>query len=580
MIVSPESFKILNIMKWSKALIPTLKENPKEAETASHKLLVRGGFITQHQSGVYTFLPLGWKVILKVQQIIREEMNKIGAQEVLMPALTSGEVWKKSGRWDSFGKDMFKLQDRKGKDIALAPTHEEIISLMAKDFIKSYRDLPQIWYQLQTKFRDEPRPRGGILRVREFIMKDSYSFDTDWEGLEKSYELHKKAYTRIFERCGLTFKIVEASSGLMGGKKSEEFMVLSETGEDRIAHCENCGYTANLEVAKGLINSNEIGGKFQNKELVYTPNVKSVEEVANFLEIDPALIVKSLLYQNSDGKTVLVLIRGDYEINENKLSAVIGSDYQLASPEFIKERFGVEVGFLGPIDIKVDRIIADESVKYSQNFVVGANKENHHIVGVKISDLKIDEFVDVRTINNGDLCPHCGSPIKVQNALEIGHIFQLGTRYSDSLDVKYTDADGNLKPIIMGSYGIGVGRIMAAAVELYNDEKGIIWPYSIAPYQVNIIEINPQKTNQISQKLYDNLQESGFETLWDDRQTTAGVKFKDAELVGIPINIVVSENRIKNNDVEIQIRKDASKLNVNISEVINVINNVIEEKGL
>jgi prolyl-tRNA synthetase len=567
-------------MRWSRALIPTLKENPREAETPSHRLLLRGGFITQHQSGVYTFLPLGWKVMLKIQNIIREEMDAIGAQELLMPALTTGDVWKQSGRWESFGKDMFKLKDRKGKDIALAPTHEEIISLLAKDYIKSYRDLPQIWYQLQTKFRDEPRPRGGILRVREFIMKDSYSFDRDWEGLEVSYQKHKEAYTKIFQRCGLKFVVVEASSGLMGGKKSEEFMVITEAGEDAIAVCENCGYHANVEVAKAKLPNNVKTGPFKTKEMVQTPNVKSVEEVSAFLGVEPSLIVKSILFNNAEGRTTLVLIRGDYEINEAKLKQVLGDGYELASPGFVMQKFGVEVGFVGPIGINVDKIIADESVRLIDNFVIGANKSDHHIVGVKISDLKIDEFADLRIVKDGELCERCGAPLKVKNALEVGHIFQLGTKYSDSLDVKYADADGTLKPIIMGSYGIGVGRVMAAAVELYHDEKGIIWPFSIAPYHINIVEINPQKTAETTEKIYRELKESKFETLWDDRNISAGVKFKDAELIGIPINIVVSENNLSRGEVEIQVRKDGSKFNTKLEVLRETLESVVKDKEL
>ena len=567
-------------MRWSRALIPTLKENPKEAETPSHRLLLRGGFITQHQSGVYTFLPLGWKVMLKIQNIIREEMDAIGAQELLMPALTTGDVWKQSGRWESFGKDMFKLKDRKGKDIALAPTHEEIISLLAKDYIKSYRDLPQIWYQLQTKFRDEPRPRGGILRVREFIMKDSYSFDRDWEGLEVSYQKHKEAYTKIFQRCGLKFVVVEASSGLMGGKKSEEFMVITEAGEDAIAVCDNCGYHANVEVAKAKLPNNVKTGPFKTKEMVHTPNVKSVEEVSAFLGVEPSLIVKSILFNSAEGRTTLVLIRGDYEINEAKLKQVLGDGYELASPDFVMQKFGVEVGFVGPIGINVDKIIADESVRLIDNFVIGANKSDHHIVGVKISDLKIDEFADLRVVKDGELCERCGAPLKVKNALEVGHIFQLGTKYSDSLDVKYADADGTLKPIVMGSYGIGVGRVMAAAVELYHDEKGIIWPFSIAPYHINIVEINPQKTAETTEKIYRELKESKFETLWDDRNISAGVKFKDAELIGIPINIVVSENNLSRGEIEIQVRKDGSKFNTKLEVLRETLESVVKDKEL
>jgi len=568
-------------MRWSNAFIPTTKENPKDAETVSHILLQRGGFISQHQSGVYTFLPLGWRVMLKIQNIIREEMNAIGGQELLMPALTSGDVWKESGRWETFGKDMFKFQDRKGKDIALAPTHEEIISLLARDFIKSYKNLPQIWYQLQTKFRDEPRPRGGILRVREFIMKDSYSFDRDFEGLQASYNLHREAYSKIFKRCGLDFIIVEASSGLMGGKKSEEFMVLADTGEDSVVMCPSCGYYANTEVAEGKVRNSEVVGTFKTKEEVHTPNVKTASEVSNFLGVPESLIVKSILYASGDGsKTALVLIRGDYEINEQKLAKALGGGYQLASFGFIRERFGVEPGFLGPLGITVDTVIADESVKHLKNFVVGANKENYHIVGVNLEDIKIERFVDVRVVKAGDLCPKCGTALEVKNTIEVGHIFQLGTRYSESLNVKYTDKDGQLKPIVMGSYGIGVGRIMAAVVETSHDNKGIIWPYSIAPYHVNIVEINSSKTGSFTQGVYDGLIRNSIEVLWDDRNVSAGFKFKDSELIGIPINVVISEGKVERHEVEVQLRKTGEKFDVRVEDLSNTLKRILRgEKG-
>ncbi|HOK22687.1 MAG TPA: proline--tRNA ligase [Candidatus Hydrothermia bacterium] len=567
-------------MKWSRVLIRTMKENPKEAETTSHRLLLRGGFITQHQSGVYTFLPPGWKIMQKIQNIIRSEMNSIGAQELLMPSLTSGEVWKQSGRWETFGNDMFKFKDRKGKDVALAPTHEEVISLLARDYLHSYRDLPQIWYQLQTKFRDEPRPRGGILRVREFIMKDSYSFDRDWDSLDKSYQLHKDAYSRIFERCGLEFKIVEASSGIMGGGHSEEFMVFTKTGEDSVVICEKCGYAANAEVAEANIIENGSKENFSEKKIVHTPNARSVEDVAHFLDVEPSHIVKSLLYVSEKGQTAMVLIRGDYEINEAKLLSKLGTDFQLASPDFIKERFGIEPGFIGPDGLAADKIIADESVRQVERFVAGSNKDDYHIVGLKLSDIRIDEFADLRLVREGDLCSRCNAPLKILNAIEVGHIFKLGTKYSDSLDVKYADYDGTLKPIIMGSYGIGVGRIMAAAIELFNDEKGIIWPFAIAPYEVNLIEINPAKTSNFSDNVYELMTKSGFDTIWDERNISAGIKFKDAELIGIPINIIISENKAARGEAEIQIRKDASKYDIKVENLVQAINTIIEEKRL
>ncbi len=564
-------------MRWSNSFIPTRKENPREAEFVSHRYLVRGGFVEQHASGVYTFLPLGRKVMLKIEKIIREEMNRIGAQEVLLPALTSADVWKQTGRWESFGNDMFKLKDRWDRDLALAPTHEEIMTLLAKEHLKSYRDLPQIWYQIQTKFRDEPRPRGGILRVREFSMKDSYSFDATWEGLDESYEKHREAYLNIFKRAGLNVIVVKASSGLMGGSDSEEFMVLSGSGEDRIVHCKKCGYSANVEVAAARVGKEVVPSKFQRKEKVHTPSVRTVEEVADFLGVEPALIVKSLLYVTEDGRDVLVLIRGDYDVSESKLANVYGANLHLATGEYITKKFNAEPGFIGPIDAEVDEIIADESIKNLNNFVVGGNRNDYHIVGVNLEDIKITRFVDIREVKDGDICLECGGELSLENAIEVGHIFKLGTKYSVSLEAYFTDKNGEKKPIIMGSYGIGVGRIMAANVEVNHDEKGIIWPYSIAPFEVNIIEIDPKKTQEETQAIYKELKGKGFDVIWDDRELSAGAKFKDAELVGFPVNVVVSPKKIGSGTVELQIRKTGEKFDVKKEELVSKIRSVRKE---
>ncbi len=563
-------------MKWSKAFIPTLKEDPKEAECASHKLLLRGGFIRQHQSGVYIFLPLGWRVMLKVIQIVREEMDRIGAQEMLLPALTSSDLWEESGRWESFGSDMFRLRDRKDKDLALAPTHEELMADIARSSIRSYRDLPQIWYQIQTKFRDEPRPRSGILRVREFIMKDSYSFDASWEDLDESYEKHREAYIRIFTRCGLKFKVVKASSGLMGGSASEEFMVPSPAGEDILVYCDKCGYSANLEVAKG-IPSPIPKSPFEKREKVHTPNVKSVEEVSSFLGVAPSLIVKSLVYIKG-GEPYIVLIRGDHEVNEAKLSSVLGSDIRLAEPAEVQDMFNIQVGFVGPLDIKAKGIIADEALRGATGVVVGANKEDYHIVGVDLEkDVNITQFADIRSVSEGDRCENCGEPLKIEKAIEVGHIFKLGTRYSESMGVYYAAPDGSKKPVIMGSYGIGIGRIMAAACELFHDEKGIFWPITIAPYHADLLEIDPRKTNNVAEQLYKEMKDKGIEVIWDERDATAGFKFKDAELIGFPIICVVSKRKLKEDKVEIQIRKDGTKFDVPRNEVADRVAKIVEE---
>lgn len=563
-------------MKWSKAFIPTLKEDPKEAETPSHRLLLRAGYVRQHQSGVYIFLPLGWRSMLKIMSIIREEMDAIGAQEMLLPALTSAKLWEESGRWEAFGDDMFRLKDRKDHDMALAPTHEEVMTDLARVYLRSYRDLPQIWYQMQTKFRDEPRPRAGILRVREFIMKDSYSFDATWEGLDKSYDLHREAYMKIFDRCGLKYTIVKASSGLMGGSQSEEFMVVAQSGEDRLAICENCGYAANVEVAEAAAQPAP-ESPFSKKEKVYTPDVRSVEEVSSFLNVSPALIVKSLLYVVGD-RWVLVMVRGDHEVNEAKLAKVLGPEARMATPDEVLDRFGVPVGFVGPLDIDVDEIVADKAIEGMKGVVVGANEEEHHIVGVDIdSDVKVSRYADIRTVVEGDRCPNCGSPIKISNAIEIGHIFKLGTKYSESMGAYFTDKDGNRKPIIMGSYGIGVGRILAVAAELYHDENGMSLPITIAPYELDIIEIDPKKTSELTSDLYRKLLEAGIDVIWDDREATAGFKFKDADLIGYPLRLVISPRKVKDDLVELQFRRDGSRIDIPISSAVEKIAEIVSE---
>ena len=562
-------------MKWSKAFIPTLKEAPRDAEARSHKLLVKAGFIRQHQSGVYNILPLGWRSMLKIMQIIREEMNAIGGQELLMPALTSSDLWKESGRWVDFGNEMFRLKDRKGKDHALAPTHEEIIADIARNEIRSYRDLPQIWYQIQTKFRDEPRPRFGLLRVREFIMKDSYSLDRDFDGLDVSYELHRKAYINIFDRSGLKYTIVQASSGLMGGSQSEEFMVVSDAGEDSLAICEKCGYSANTEVAEGKIPDGKVPSKFKKKEKVHTPGIRTVEEVSNFLGVEPRNLVKSILFVVED-RMIAILIRGDYEINEAKIMRKFGPTIRLATPEEVQKRFGVSVGFLGPIGLGVDEIYADYSVKTLESAIVGANEDDYHLVGVDLlNEVDIKEFGDFRIVKEGDLCPVCGNPLKIKTALEIGHIFKLGLKYSEALHAYYMDKDGKERPIVMGSYGIGVGRIMAAAAELYGDENGLSWPINIAPYEVEILELNSPRTREVAENLYRGLQESKIEVIWDDRVASPGFKFKDADLVGIPLRIVVGDRKVKQGFVELQVRRNNSREDLRIEDTISYVTDLV-----
>ena len=556
-------------MKFSEIFIPTLREEPQDAENISHKLLIRGGFIRQLSSGIFVFLPLGWRVIKKIYKIITEEMDRIGAQELFLPALTPSSLWKESGRWDTYGDDMFRVKDRKNREYALSPTHEEIITEIARKHIHSYRDLPQIWYQVQTKFRDEPRPRGGLLRVREFLMKDSYSLDSSWEGLDKSYELHRIAYIRIFKRCGLKFVHIKASSGLMGGSQSEEFAIISDAGEDEIAICENCGYSANLEVAISKVPNYSVS-KYDKFQKVFTPNIKSVEELANFLKVDKENIIKSILYFVDD-KPYLVLIRGDYEVNEEKLRKIIGNFLYAKDEDFIK--IGSYPGFIGPYGLKNVEIIADESIKYMDDGIIGANEVDYHYVGWK-GNLEFSNYYDIRKVKDGDLCSNCENKLKVKKAIEIGHIFKLGTRYSQMMGAYFQDKDGSLKPIIMGSYGIGLGRIMAGAIELYHDEKGIIWPITIAPFEAVIIDIIK---NGFAQKLYDELKNK-IDVLIDDREDVSpGVKFNDADLIGIPFKIIIGK-KLKENKIEIQRRDNGQKYEVEINSAVDFILKLIMEE--
>ena len=565
-------------MRWRKSFIPTLKENPKEKEVKSHILLLKGAFIRQVASGIYTFLPLGWKVFKKISNIIREEMDRIGGQEFYYPALTPKEIWELSGRWESFGDDMFRLKDRRGREFSLAPTHEEIVSELIKNEVRSYKELPQIWYQIQVKFRDEPRPRGGLIRCREFAMKDSYSLDATWEGLDESYKLHYNAYERIFKRCGLLFNVVEASTGLMGGKESHEFMVISPNGEDSLVICPKCSYSANTEIAETYPLNEIIEGKYKRKEKVYTPNVKSVKEVSEFLNVKEEEIIKSIIFK-VNGKRVLVLIRGDCEINEFKLLKIYGKNIKIYEQDEILKEFNVSAGFVGPIGINVDEIIADYGVKGIKNGVVGANEDNYHIVGVTPEvDFKINGYFDIRKIHERDLCPKCGNEIFVQKGIELGHIFKLGTRYSETMGVYYTDKDGKLKPVIMGSYGIGLGRIMAASQELYSDEEGMVWPPSIAPFIFHILPIDfKDKIKEESEKIYKYLLERNEEVLIDDREETPGTKFKDADLIGIPIRITIGKKFLEKNLIEIRLRKTKEIIEVKKEDLFEKIFKIKEE---
>jgi prolyl-tRNA synthetase len=557
-------------MRYSRLFVPTLKEAPAEAEAVSHKLMVRGGFVRQLAAGLYIFLPLGQRVMDKIDRIIREEMNAIGGQEVTMPVLHPAEVWQQTGRWDTIGDEMFRLKDRSGRDMCLAMTHEEIMTWLAAHDLRSYRDLPQIWYQFQTKLRDEARPKSGILRTREFIMKDSYSFDRDEEGLDKSYDIHLDAYKKIYSRCGLKFFVVQSDMGMMGGTGAHEFMAPSPAGEDEVALCDSCGYAANVELAE----SSPVSPAFPawQYEEVATPEKRTIQEVTGFLKLKSDLFIKSILLMSDKGP-VLALVRGDQTLHEKKLTKLIGP-YKPAQKDEVKAALGVPAGFIGPMDHATKiRKIADPTLKQGL-YVAGANKEGYHVKGVSADKHFSDaEFADIHTAGAGDACVQCGKPLRIERVIEIGNIFKLGTRYSVPLKANYLDESGAERPIIMGSYGIGPARIAAAAVEQGNDENGIIWPAAIAPYQLLIIPVNVKdaKSMDVAEEMYAALGKKGFEVLLDDRDERAGVKFKDADLIGIPYRIIIGEKNLKEGLVELKERKTGKVEKVKVEEAMEMI---------
>ncbi len=542
-------------MRYSRTCIPTLRETPSEAEATSHRLLLRGGYIRQLAAGLYIFLPLGLKVMEKIHAIVREEMARIGAQELLLPVLHPAEIWRKTGRWSEIGDEMFRLKDRTGRDLCLGMTHEEIMTWLASREIRSYRDLPQTWYQIQTKLRDEARPKSGILRTREFIMKDSYSFDRDDEGLRESYRLHEEAYHRIFSRCGLKFYQVESDPGMMGGATAHEFMAPSPAGEDEVALCDSCGYAANVELARGL----PPAADFEDWPLqeVHTPGKRTVQEVSAFLGIPWHRFLKSLLYMTDRG-AVLVLLRGDQELHEKKLERLVGPA-RPARREEVLEILGVEAGFIGPMGHKI-RTIADEAVREGV-YVTGANRADYHVKGVRPGKDFDPEWADLHMVREGYRCVNCRAPLRVEKVIEIGNIFKLGTKYSEPLKAFYLDESGRERPIVMGSYGIGPARIAAAAVEQNNDKDGIIWPRSIAPFDVTVMPLNMGNPDivSLSEEIYEGLGRKGLDVFMDDRHERAGVKFKDADLIGIPLQVIIGEKNLKEGRIEIKFRKTGEK---------------------
>lgn len=552
-------------MKLSKYFVPTLKEVPTDATVTSHILMLRAGMIRMLSAGIYSFLPLGYRVVRKISQIIREEMDAIGGQEFHLPALNPKEIWDETGRVEAFGDILFHIKNR---EYVLAPTHEEIITYHARNVVKSYKDMPQIWYQIQTKFRNEPRPRSGVIRGRQFLMKDAYTLDVSYEALDTAYGLHDKAYRKIFDRCGLKYFVVGASSGAMGGTGSEEFMVKSDAGEDTVAYCSNCGYAANVEVAESKV---DVIKKDKESKSVYeisTPNVKSIDELCEFLKIDESVCAKSRVYIN-DGKEILILMQGNDEVNESKLTKVLGGNVRPAHPEELMEITGADAGSIGPIGFK-GRIIADLKLKDRNNLFSGANKNDYHIGGIDVSrDVPTLEYADLRIVQSGEGCPNCDNKLEVFTAIELGHIFKLGTKYSEALKALYLDEKGEEHPIVMGSYGIGVERIMACYVEQNHDDKGIIWNKALAPFDVHLIALNMKNENVVSaaEKIYNDLKNTGYEVLFDDRDAAAGFKFNDADLLGIPIQIVIGEKKLKDGKCEMKIRKTGERFDVEITQV-------------
>jgi prolyl-tRNA synthetase len=540
-------------MKLSAYSIPTRKEVPADAEITSHQVMLRAGMIRQHVAGVYDHLPIGWTTLKNIMRVVREEMDRIGCLEFYLPALSSRDLWETSGRWAAYGDDMFRLKDRKGRELCLAPTHEEVFTEIAAGTIQSYRSLPQMWYQIQTKFRDEVRPRSGVLRVRQFFMKDAYSFDADKAGLDKSYQLQREAYLRIYERCGLDVRVVRASSGAMGGGDCEEFMVLSNAGDDEIVNCPACGYASNQEVAVSMVEPAE-GAPGALTE-VATPEQRTIEEVSAFLGIAPKFLIKSLLYISENGP-VFVLVRGDHQVDEAKLEAAVGACHP-AEPEEVHSVTGADIGFISPIGVSGVRVIADNTLKDLVGMISGANRTGYHFTGVDINrDMTITEYLPLRMVNAGEPCIKCGNPLAVSRAIEVGHIFKLGTRYSVALGANYLDDAGVQHPIIMGSYGIGIERIMACAIETHYGEKGMVWPREIAPFLVELLPLNVthEPSSALAADLYKKLRDAGISVLLDDRDERAGVKFNDAELYGAPVFVIIGERGLKEGIAELRVR--------------------------
>ena len=567
----------------TKLYAPTLREVPSDADVVSQQLMLRAGFMRKTANGLYSFLPLGWRSIKKIEAIVREEMDRASAQEIMMPILQPAEIWKESGRWNAYGAEMMRINDRHDNEFCLGPTHEEMITTLVKNEINSYRQLPVNLYQIQSKFRDERRPRYGLMRSREFIMKDAYSFDVDEAGLDESYKSMYDAYTRIFTRCDLTFRPVEADSGAIGGSGTHEFMAIAEAGEADIVYCTKCDYAANIEIGKpGIIKQDE--EVLQELSVVDTPNASTIEAVAEMLNLPLHKTIKAVVF-SIDGKVVLAIVRGDHEVNEVAVQhAVLGSvEPEMATPEEL-EKVGLTAGFISPVGLQQTdefAIVVDESVMETYNVCGGANKKDAHYVNINPKrDFNVEDIIvaPIRLITKDDVCPKCGGSLEHAKGIEVGQVFKLGTKYSEALQATFLDQNGRPNPMIMGCYGIGVSRTLAAAIEQYHDENGIIWPRSIAPFEAVIVPINAkdEALMSTSQTIYTALQNAGVDVLLDDRKDRAGVKFKDADLIGYPLRITVSKNTLENNEVEIQIRKSGEALPCAIDSVADKVTELLQ----
>ena len=564
-------------MRYSSYFIPTYMEVPADAEIISHQLMLRAGLIRKLTSGIYTYLPAGLRSVKKVEQIVREEMNRAGAIEVLMPAVQPADLWQESGRWNFYGRELLRFRDRHNRDVCFGPTHEEVITDLVRKEIHSYKQLPINLYQIQTKFRDEIRPRFGLMRGREFIMKDAYSFDVDDAGAGRSYEKMYEAYIRIFQRCGLKFRAVEADSGAIGGSYSHEFMVLAESGEDQTVSCLQCEYAANLERAE--VRSELSGEGLEAKEMggleeVHTPDVKTIDELAAFLSVSPDRLLKTLIFLVDEKEVVAALVRGDHELNEAKLRNFLGAQaVELADPETIAEATGAPTGFAGPVGLKV-KIVADNSILAMKNLVTGANRKDFHMKNVNLErDFRVDQFGDIRTISSSDVCPKCGCEIEFKRGIEVGHVFKLGTKYSKAMDAVFLNEQGKEELMVMGCYGIGIGRTVAAAIEQNHDEDGIIFPITISPFEVTLLPLQMYEKDVVdaAETLYDGLRENGVEVLLDDRNERAGVKFMDADLLGVPIRVTVGKRGVKNGEIEMKLRTEKDSQSILLKDAVEIV---------